>query len=178
MAESGYRWFVAMARVAEAEGEPDEAIALLDQAEELYRPGFFPDVRPIGAMRARVWIRQGRLSDAAGWATDRGVSATDEARYLSEFDHLTLVRLLIAQHRERPGDGGLDQVAGLLDRLEAAAAPAGRAGSVLEIRMLRSLAARRTGTPLVTRWTAWPTHWPRCRNRTATHAFSSTRAAG
>ena len=91
-------------------------------------------------MKARVWIRQGRLSDATGWATDRGVSATDEARFLSEFDHLTLVRLLIAQHRERPSDGGLDLVAGLLDRLEAAAVPAGRAGSVLEIRMLRSLA--------------------------------------
>ena len=140
MAESGYRWFVAMARVVEAEGEPDEAISLLDQAEELYRPGFFPDVRPIGAMKARVWIRQGRLSDATGWATDRGLSVTDDARYLSEFDHLTLVRLLVAQHRERPSEAGLDQVAGLLDRLETAAVPAGRAGSALEIRMLRSLA--------------------------------------
>ena len=145
MAESGYRWFVAMARVADAGDDPDEASTLLDQAEELYRPGFFPDVRPIGAMRARVWIRHGRLSDAARWATARGVSTTDDAWYLREFDHLTLARLLIAQHRERPGDGGLEPVAGLLDRLEAAAAPAGRAGSVLEVRMLRSLASQATG---------------------------------
>jgi LuxR family maltose regulon positive regulatory protein len=146
MAESGYRWFVAMARVVEAEGEPDEAIALLDQAEELYRPGFFPDVRPIGAMKARVWIRRGRLSEATGWATGRGVSVTDDARYLNEFDHLTLVRLLIAEHRERPSQGRLDPVAGLLDRLETAAVPAGRAGSVLEIRMLRSLASDASGS--------------------------------
>ena len=29
-----------------------------------------------------------------------------------------------------------------------------------------------------TRWPTWPTLWPRCRSRTATRAFSSTRAAG
>ena len=34
----------------------------LDQAEQLYRPGFFPDVRPIAAIKARVWIAQGKLS--------------------------------------------------------------------------------------------------------------------
>jgi len=139
MAESGYRWFVAMARVAEAEGDPAEALALLDRAAELYRPSFFPDVRPIAAMRARVRIRQGDLRAAGAWAAERGVAATDDPRYLREFDHLTLVRLLIARHRERPGQGSLDDVPDLLDRLEGAADPAGRSGSVLEIRMLRAL---------------------------------------
>ena len=52
MTESRYRWFVAMARVAHADGDPDEAVNLLDQAEQLYRPGFFPDVRPIAAMKS------------------------------------------------------------------------------------------------------------------------------
>ena len=47
-----------------------------------------------GLDRARATCRE-----AADWARDRGVSATDDASYLSEFDHLTLVRLLIAQHR-------------------------------------------------------------------------------
>jgi LuxR family maltose regulon positive regulatory protein len=139
MAESGYRWFVAMARVAEAEGDPAEAITLLDRAEELYRPSFFPDVRPIAAMRARVRIRQRDLRPAGAWTAERGVAATDDPRYLREFDHLTLARLLIVQHRERRGVGSLDDVSGLLDRLEGAADPAGRAGSVLEIRVLRAL---------------------------------------
>jgi LuxR family maltose regulon positive regulatory protein len=130
-----------MGRLAQAEGEADAAITLLDQAEQLYRPGFFPDVRPIAAVRARIWISQGRLSDAAGWAHERGVSVTDAARYLSEFDHLTLVRLLLAQHRARPATGteGLDQAMGLLDRVLAAAEGSGRAASVLEIRMLQAL---------------------------------------
>ena len=60
MSESRYRWFVAMGRVADAEGDPQEAITLLDQAEQLYRPGFFPDVRPIAAMKARIRIAPGR----------------------------------------------------------------------------------------------------------------------
>jgi LuxR family maltose regulon positive regulatory protein len=140
MTESRYRSFVAMGRVAEASGDLEEAITLLDKAEELFRPGFFPDVRPVAAMKARVWITRGDLSQAADWARERGVSATDDARYLSEFDHLTLVRLLIARHREHPDTGALDQAAGLLDRLIGAAETSGRAGSVLEIRMLRALA--------------------------------------
>lgn len=140
MAESRYRWFVAMGRVADAEGDPQQAITHLDTAERLYRPAFFPDVRPIAAMKARVWIAQGKLSEAVDWARERGVSATDDVSYLSEFDHLTLVRLLIAQYRAHPATGALDQAVSLLDRLDGAAETSGRAGSLLEIRMLRALA--------------------------------------
>ena len=140
MTEGRYRWFVAMGRVAAAEGDPQEAISLLDKAEQLYRPGFFPDLRPIAAMKARVWITHGNLSQAVDWAQDRGVSATDDAKYLSEFDHLTLVRLLIARHRAHPETGSLDQSVGLLARLHEAAQTSGRAGSLVEIRVLQALA--------------------------------------
>ncbi len=137
---SRYRWFVAMGRVAEVRGDPEEAVDLLNEAERLYRRGFFPDVRPIAAMKARVWIAHGNLQLASGWAAERGVSVTDEASYLSEFDHLTLVRLLIAQHRAHSDTGGIDQAVSLLERLLGAAEASGRAGSLLEIRMLQALA--------------------------------------
>jgi LuxR family maltose regulon positive regulatory protein len=140
MAEGRHRWFVAMGRIADAEGDPQEAITLLDQAGQLYRPGFFPDLRPIAAIKARVWITHGNLSRAADWARERGVSATDDAAYLREFDHLTLVRLLIAQHRAHPDTGAIDQAVRLLDRLHEAADTSGRAGSLVEIRMLQALA--------------------------------------
>jgi LuxR family maltose regulon positive regulatory protein len=140
MTEGRYRWFVAMGRIAGAEGDPQEAITLLDQAEQLYRPGFFPDVRPIAAMKARVWITHGNLSQATDWARERGVSTTDDAGYLSEFDHLTLVRLLIAGHRAHPDTGAIDKAVRLLSRLHEAAETSGRAGSLLEIRMLQALA--------------------------------------
>src|SRR6202008_1307079 len=59
---------------------------------------------------------------------------------LNEFDHLTLVRLRIARYRADPDTGSLDQVSLLLDRLHDAAETSGRAGSLLEIRVLRALA--------------------------------------
>jgi LuxR family maltose regulon positive regulatory protein len=97
-------------------------------------------VRPVPAIKARVRIRQGDLAAAAAWARAAGVTATDKAGYLQEYSHLTLVRLLIAQQRNQPDTpvaaGALD----LLDRLLADAAPSGRAGSVVEIRLLQALA--------------------------------------
>lgn len=140
MIESLHRWFVARSRVATAEGDGDRAVALLDQAEASYRPGFFPDVRPIAALRARVQVASGDLAPAAAWAADRGIGTADEASYLREFEHLTLVRLVIAQHREDPDEAALDAAMGLLARLGEAAEATGRHGSLLEIRLLTALA--------------------------------------
>ena len=140
MTESRYRWFAARARVADAEGDPHEAIALLDEAERLYRPGFVPELRPLAAMKARVWIAHSRLAEAADWVQGRGLSTADDAAYLGEFDHLTLVRLLIARHRVHPDPDALREALHLLTRLQVAAATTGRGGSLIEIQMLRSLA--------------------------------------
>ena len=109
MNEGRHRWFVANGLLSRAEGDPEGALRLLNQAEQLYRPGFYPDVRPIAALRARVWIAQGNLAEAEDWASERGVSVTEEVRYLREFDHLTLVRLLLARHRAHQEIGALDQ---------------------------------------------------------------------
>jgi LuxR family transcriptional regulator, maltose regulon positive regulatory protein len=125
---SRYRWFVAMARVREAEDDPEAAAELLDQAERLYLRGFFPEVRPIAAMKARIRIAQGKLSEAGDWARQRGVSATDDLSYLREFDHLTLVRLLIGRYRVQRDDSPIREAVGLLRRLLEAAARSRRTG--------------------------------------------------
>ena len=39
---------------------------------------FFPEVRPVGAVRARLWTRQGRHQDALAWAAERRVSVGDD----------------------------------------------------------------------------------------------------
>ena len=133
--ENRYRWSVVMAQVRATGGEYGAAMHLLDQAEALYRPGFYPDVRPIPAMRARIQIAAGELSSASMWAADRAVSVHDQPEYLREYEHLTLARLLLAQSR-------VDQVLGLLDGLHSAAVRAARDGSVREIRVLQALAHR------------------------------------
>ncbi|HEY8282211.1 MAG TPA: LuxR C-terminal-related transcriptional regulator, partial [Leifsonia sp.] len=133
MEESRYRWFVARAALARAEGALEDAIGFLDQAESLYRPVFFPDVRPIGAMRARIRIANGDLGAAAEWAKERGLSPGDNVEYRHEYEHLTLSRLLLAS-------GAPDDAVGLLARLETDADAAGRGGSLIEIRMLQASA--------------------------------------
>ena len=57
--QNRYRWRVAMARIRQAEGVLDGALDLLNEAERVYLGDFFPNVRPVPALRARIWIAQG-----------------------------------------------------------------------------------------------------------------------
>ena len=97
--ENRHRWYVAMARLRQAEGDLDAAADLLEQAQALHLPGFFPDVRPIPALRARIDIARGRLDLARDWAREHHVTPVDDLSYLAECNHLTLARLLIAEHQ-------------------------------------------------------------------------------
>ena len=142
--ESHHRRIVTSALLAQARGEYDRALRLLDEAQARYRAGYYPDVRPIAAVRARVHIASGDLGRASAWVAATGVAATDEATYLREYEHLTLVRLLLAEHADRP-DAAAEALA-LLGRLEAAAIASGRAGSLEDIRDLLAQASA-SGSP-------------------------------
>ena len=132
ISENRYRWYTVMAQLNARQGNLEAAVALVDEAEAMYRPGFYPELRPIPAMRARIHLMYGHAGAAETWAEGRDIDVGDDATYLHEYEHLTLARLLLAQAR-------YDETIGLLDRLEAAAA-AHRPGSTIEIRMLRALA--------------------------------------
>lgn len=136
------RWQVAMAGVLEAEGDLNGALERLDEAAHLYNGDFFPDVRPVAALRVRLWIRQERWEEALGWAREAGLSAHDDMRYLREFEHVTLARLLA-----RSPDRGRDSADVLLflERLLFAAQAGGRTGSVTEILLLQALAEHDRG---------------------------------
>jgi LuxR family transcriptional regulator, maltose regulon positive regulatory protein len=140
-----YQWPVAMARLQEAQGDLDAALDWLGEAERLYLRGFYPEVHPIVAMKARIWIAQGRLAEAREWARAQGLSATDELSFLREFEHLTLARLLIAQYRVDQEASALHETMGLLERLLTAAEAGGRTGSVNEILVLQALAHHAKG---------------------------------
>ncbi|WP_458780531.1 LuxR C-terminal-related transcriptional regulator [Arthrobacter sp. D3-16] len=138
--ENRYRRFVVMERLQYLTGDPEGAIALLEEAERRYLRGFLPDVRPIAAIKARIWIGQGALREASDWALASNLTAGDELTYLREFEHLTLARLLIARHEADPPNGSSDDASYLLERLLHAAQTFGRGGSVNEILVLKARA--------------------------------------
>lgn len=146
--QNRYRWHVAMSRIREAQGDLDGAVDLLGEAERLYMSGLAPNVRPIAALRARVWVGQGKLGEALDWTRERRLSVEDDLSYLREFEHITLARLLLARYKSDYGDradGSLHEVMGLLGRLLHAAEEGERTGSVIEILVLQALAHETQG---------------------------------
>src|SRR5664279_901212 len=91
---------------------------------------YFPDLRPIPAIQARVHIAQGRPAAAASSAHAHHVTPDHPAGYLAEYNQLTLARLLIAQHRTDPQRHILEGALALQDRIVAAAEAADRGGSL------------------------------------------------
>jgi LuxR family maltose regulon positive regulatory protein len=143
--QNRYRWWVAMSRIREANGDLDGALDLLQEAERLHIGDFFPNVRPVAASKTRVWVLQGRLGEAAGWAREQGLSVEDDLSYLREFEHITLARVLLAQHKSERADHSILEAIGLLERLLKAAEEGGRTGSVIEILVLQALAGYEQG---------------------------------
>ncbi|MEP7016391.1 MAG: helix-turn-helix transcriptional regulator, partial [Actinomycetota bacterium] len=135
-----YRWQVAMARIRKAEGDLGDALDLLGEAERVYVSDFFPNVRPVPALRARVQVQQGAVDEALTWARERGLSVDDELSYLREFEHITLARVLLAQHAEDRAERSLHEATRLLERLLPAAEEGARTGRVIEILVLQALA--------------------------------------
>jgi ATP/maltotriose-dependent transcriptional regulator MalT len=145
LSENRYRWYVAMARITEAHGDFGGALDLLDEAERLYIRSPDPYVRPVAALKTRVWVRQGRLAEALGWARERGLCSDDDLSYVREFEHITLARALIARYKSDLQDGAIHEAMSLLERLLQAADEGGRRGSVIEILVLQALAYEALG---------------------------------
>jgi LuxR family maltose regulon positive regulatory protein len=140
-----YRWRVAMARILEAQGDLDGALDLLQEAERVYVSDFHPNVRPIAALKTRVWVAQGRLGETFDWAHEQGLSAHDDLGYVREFEHITLARVLLARYKSDREERSIEEVMGLLERLLEAAEEGGRMGSVIEILVLQGLAYEAQG---------------------------------
>ena len=135
-----YRWRVALARVRAAQGDVDAALGLLEEAERLYVADFAPNVRPVDAVRARLLAASGRVAEALAWARRGGVATSDELTYLHEFEHVTLARVLLADHAASRGRAPVTEVNDLLARLLVAAESGGRTAVVIEVLVLQACA--------------------------------------
>ena len=143
--QNRHRSRIALAQVRRAEGDLSGAVDLLDEAESLYVSDMFPDVRPIAALRARVWLAQGNADEALNWARGRGLSVQDDLSYLCEFQHVTLARALLTLSSKTGDARALADAAQLLERLLRAAEDGRRTGSVIEILVLSAVAHHARG---------------------------------
>jgi LuxR family maltose regulon positive regulatory protein len=135
-----YRWHIAQAQLKEAEGDMEAALDLLDEAKRHYVRTPIPDLRPVEALKARIYVKQGRLTQALDWVHERGLSVEDEISYLREFEHITLSRVLIAAYQNNHIERSIFDALRLLDRLLKVAEADQRMGSMIEILVLQSLA--------------------------------------
>ncbi len=126
--------YIAGARVEQARGNWDAALAVIHKAERVVgRSESNHDIALVAAWRARLCMAQGNLAAARRWAHDSRLNADGELRFLQEFEYLTLARVFLAQ-------GQLSEAGRLLERLLQSAEAAGRMGRVIEIRALQALA--------------------------------------
>jgi LuxR family transcriptional regulator, maltose regulon positive regulatory protein len=129
----------AMAWIRQAQGDAGGAVEAMGEAEQAAPgPAVTGLLNPVPAERARLLLAQGDVPAAARWAQERGLGVDDEPGYPREREYLVLARVLLAQGR--PG-----LALALLERLHAAAAVQGRAGSIIEISALRALALAADG---------------------------------
>lgn len=133
--------YVARARLDQARGAWDSALAYMAKAEQVARRSTRNnDGLLLAAWRARICLAQGDVRAAAEWAQASGLRADDPPGFLQEYGHLTLARVLLAQGRCRAAEG-------LLARLLAAAEAAGRAGRVIEVSAVQALVFQAQGQP-------------------------------
>lgn len=128
-----------MARIKQIEGDLDGALELLDEAAQRYTSDRLPEIRPISAVKAQIWVKQGRLADAQAWVRQQNLSYDDDLTYRREFEYITLVRFLLAQYKHTPTENTICQAVDLLERLLNLAEDGGRIGSIVEIRVLQAL---------------------------------------
>jgi LuxR family maltose regulon positive regulatory protein len=99
-----------------------------------------PHTRPVDAIKAKIYLKQGRLFKAEEWVNKQGLSVDDELIYLREFEHIVLARVLLAKYQKDRDEHVILKALDLLERFLKAAEDGKRLGSVLQILITQVLA--------------------------------------
>jgi len=124
-----------LARIHQAQNDIPETDRALTEVSRVIQGHLLEatTIQWIGAIRARLWLAQGKLDDARRWAEARGLSVERELDLENEVEYLSLVRILLAE-------GRVDEAMRLLSRLQSAAESTGRHGSLIQVLVLRAVA--------------------------------------
>jgi LuxR family transcriptional regulator, maltose regulon positive regulatory protein len=129
--------YIGLAFIHQARGDAGGASALMQQAVHIWEQRS-PRGTQVEAAQAWLFLMQGDEAAALGWVQHCGLSVDQDLNHLREREYLTLVRVLIAQHR-------LDEAVKWLAKLLQLAEAQGRTGSVIEILMLQAEALHASG---------------------------------
>jgi LuxR family maltose regulon positive regulatory protein len=140
-----YRKSLTQALLEESGGDLDNALDLLDEALRLYVRTPTPNLRPVDAIKACIYLKQGNLLKAQEWAYKSSLSLNDEADYLHEFERLTLARIALAEYQNDPHEQRWLDALGLLDRQLELAEKQSRLRSRIEILILQAFAFHAKG---------------------------------
>jgi LuxR family maltose regulon positive regulatory protein len=135
-----YRRCIAQARLKESMGELDAALEQLEEAKSFYIKTLMPHARPVDAIKARIYLKQGRLFKAEEWVNKQGLSVDDELIYLREFEHIVLARVQLAKYQKDRDEHVILKALDLLERLLKAAEDRKRLRSILEVLVAQVLA--------------------------------------
>ena len=135
-----YRKSLAQARLKESEGDFEAALDLLDEAQRYYVRTPLPNPRPIGAIKARIYLRQDRLDKAQAWAAKSGLSLLEAPDYLHEFERLTLAKIAMAEYHHDQNEQHILDVLKSLDAQLKLAQTQNRLQSQIEILLLIAFA--------------------------------------
>lgn len=145
MPEAAHAWFVVQAQIESIRGHHNLASDLLEEAREAKNPSPAPDFIPLAAIQARLDILSDDLGAALRWVNACTLSIDDKPAYITEYGHLTLVRLLLARSRRDDDDNSVREALGLLLPLAEAAEAGQRTGSLMDIQLQLALCYQRLG---------------------------------
>jgi LuxR family transcriptional regulator, maltose regulon positive regulatory protein len=110
------------------------------EAQRLYIRTPMPDLRPVDAMKARIYLKQGQLLTAQAWAQKSRLSLHDDPDYLHEFEYLTLARIALSEYRYAHNEQLCLDALALLERQLKLAEKQNRFRSRIEILIVQALA--------------------------------------
>ncbi|MBK7318822.1 LuxR C-terminal-related transcriptional regulator [Candidatus Villigracilis affinis] len=145
IADWAYRKSLAQAYLKESEGDHDAALDLLDEAQRYYVRTPIPNLRPVDAMKARIYLQQDRLDKAQAWAAKSGLSLLETPDYLHEFERLTLAKIALAEYQHDQNEQHILDVLKLLEGQLKLAQKQNRLHSQIEILVLQAFALQAKG---------------------------------
>jgi ATP/maltotriose-dependent transcriptional regulator MalT len=125
--------------IRQAQGDPAGALHAMGEAERIKLSSAVVDLfNPVPALRARLALAHGEVTEAVRWAQDSGLDPDDPLSYPREREYIMLVRVLVAT-----GERG--RALGLLERLRSLAVAQGRVGSIIQVLVLQAVALESSG---------------------------------